>query len=78
FLTESFNVGRVREGSVVQLYVDTDGVGGANHYITARVVKKSNGTFDLAIFDHTDSKIKDISIRDYYREYRKAIHRIML
>ncbi|PJZ47481.1 hypothetical protein, partial [Leptospira saintgironsiae] len=77
FLTESFNVGRVREGSVVQLYVDTDGKGGANHYITAKVVKDWNGKLDLRIFDHTDREIRNKSLLEYYKK-NKAIHRIML
>ncbi|PJZ47603.1 Hint domain-containing protein [Leptospira saintgironsiae] len=77
FITESVSVGKIREGSVVQLHVDTDRKGGANHYLTAKVVRLSDGKFGLKIYDHTDGTVKGKSLFEYY-DMNKFIHRVML
>ncbi|TGM85569.1 polymorphic toxin-type HINT domain-containing protein, partial [Leptospira licerasiae] len=76
FLKNNFDSGNIKEGSIIRLYVDNNETPGANHYLTAKVVKDSEGNVDLKIYDHTNAKVNGVSISKYLDTNK--IHQIML
>lgn len=62
-LNRAIDAGRVTEGSVVQVSIDTDGDGIHNHFTLGRVYM-NNGQLSIRINDHSSSGRQDVDWLD--------------
>ncbi|MBM9502903.1 TIGR04388 family protein [Leptospira sp. 201903071] len=76
FIKSGVDKGDIKEGSVVQFYVDNDHTAGANHFLTGIIVKNIDGTYGVKISDHTDANVQGKDLSDYLNKLNKKIHKV--
>ena len=63
-LKRALDAGRITEGSVVQVSIDTSGNGVHNHFTLGIVYRKENGDLSIKINDHSSTVRQDVDWLD--------------